>query len=52
MPKGAKKGSTHFEDYRMNPTTKKEHPKEPNKEQVKAMGEAIAKNVMGPNYKK
>lgn len=48
MPRGAKKGSTHFEDYRMNPTTGKgKHAPEPNKEQVKDMNDAIEKNVTG-----
>lgn len=45
MVKGATEGSQHFEDTRMNPTTKTEHPKEPTPEQIRGMTEAIGKNV-------
>ncbi len=48
MTKGAKEGSKHFEDVRMNPRTQKgHHAKEPTKEQTQQQLDAIARNVQG-----
>lgn len=45
---GSSKGDKHFEDSRMNPGTKKGgHAKEPNAEEMKKQGDAIARNVTG-----
>lgn len=47
MTKGAKKDSHHFEDTQMNPTTKKDHPKEMSKEQTQKKLDGISRNVQG-----
>lgn len=43
---GSEKGSSHFEDVRMNPTTKKDHPTQ-DPDAINAEADAVHKNVTG-----
>lgn len=56
MARGAKKGSSHFEDWEMNPGTGKgKHADPPKKEFVEKRGQSMDQNMSAkhndPNYK-